>query len=76
MVSEPNLARCLRVFGKILFFGQAMQSGGGRDESAPTRMISSLQYAVLNRVNGVEINDEIENYMREKLIEEVKSMSL
>ena len=34
------------------------------------------EHATRDELNGMEINDEIENYMREKLIEEVKCMSL
>ena len=34
------------------------------------------EHATREELNGVEINDEIENYMREKLIEQVKCMSL
>ena len=34
------------------------------------------EHATRDELNGMEINDEIENYMREKLIEEVKSMYL
>ena len=34
------------------------------------------EHATREELNGVEINDEIENYMREKLIEQVKCMSV
>ena len=34
------------------------------------------EHATRDELDGMEINDEIENYMREKIIEEVKCMSL